>query len=56
MVKWNTKQKRISHQRLGLLDLGPVLLRTLRLLSNFFLYCYLPFWNDGIWYGIWVFG
>lgn len=36
MVKWNTKQKRISHQRLGLLDLGPVLLRTLRLLSNFF--------------------
>lgn len=55
MVKWNTKQKRISHQRLGLLDLGPVLLRTLRLLSNFFILLS-SFWNDGIWYGIWVFG
>ncbi|WP_434780012.1 penicillin-binding protein PBP1B [Streptococcus dysgalactiae subsp. equisimilis] len=36
MVKWNTKRKRKGEQGLGLLDLGPVLLRTLKLMSNFF--------------------
>ena len=36
MVKWNTKHKSKGEQKLGLLDLGPVLLRTLKLMSNFF--------------------
>lgn len=56
MVKWNTKRKRKGEQGLGLLDLGPVLLRTLKLMSNFFLHYHLSFWNDGSWYGFGLFG
>lgn len=55
MVKWNTKRKRKGEQGLGLLDLGPVLLRTLKLMSNFFTLSSF-FWNDGSWYSFGLFG